>query len=157
MMTSIFTILLLATGILALPLNDRNVTKRSSRISAPAGCLTVGANGYLTIASAISALGSSTNAACIFISSGTYKEQLTVTYPGSLTIYGSTSDTGTYKSNTVTITHTMSSSDAGSLDASATLNIKSNNFKLYNVNVANGYGSGAQAVALALHPLYIDV
>lgn len=56
--------------------------------------------------------------------------------------------TGTYKSNTVTITHTISSSEAGSLDASSTINVVSDNFNLYNVNVANGFGKGAQAVAL---------
>jgi pectinesterase len=56
--------------------------------------------------------------------------------------------TGSYKSNTVTITHTISSADAGSLDASSTVQVKSANFKMYNINVANGYGKGAQAVAL---------
>jgi pectinesterase len=48
----------------------------------------------------------------------------------------------------VTITHTISSSEAGSLDASSTINVVSDNFNLYNINVANGYGKGAQAVAL---------
>lgn len=48
----------------------------------------------------------------------------------------------------VTITHSINSSAAGSLDASSTLQVKSANFKLYNINVKNGYGSGAQAVAL---------
>jgi pectinesterase len=55
---------------------------------------------------------------------------------------------GSYKSNTVTITHTISSPEAGTLDASSTINAKSDNFKMYNVNVVNGYGKGAQAVAL---------
>lgn len=48
----------------------------------------------------------------------------------------------------MTITHKLSSPDAGSLDASATLNVKSASFALYNVNVENTYGKGAQAVAL---------
>jgi pectinesterase len=134
------------TGVLSAP--TKTLEKRTSRTSAPAGCLTVGSGQtYETISAAITALGSSTTDACIFIESGTYEEQITVQYGGLLTIYGYTTDTGSYKQNTVTITHTISSAEAGSLDASATLQIKSDGFKLYNVNVANGYGVGAQAVA----------
>lgn len=48
----------------------------------------------------------------------------------------------------MTLTHTISSADAGSLDASATINVVSDDCNLYNINAANGYGSGAQAVAL---------
>jgi pectinesterase len=62
-------------------------------------------------------------------------------------MYGETSDTGTYKENTVTITHTISSPEAGTLDKSATVNVVSDGFKMYNINVVNGYGKGAQAVA----------
>jgi pectinesterase len=62
-------------------------------------------------------------------------------------LYGETSDIETYKDNTVTITHTISSSEAGSLDKSATVNVVSDGFAMYNINVVNGYGSGAQAVA----------
>lgn len=51
--------------------------------------------------------------------------------------------TGTYKSNTVTITHGINSTTIG-LDASSTANIKSANFKAYNVNFANTYGAGVQ-------------
>jgi pectinesterase len=56
--------------------------------------------------------------------------------------------TGSYKSNTVTITHGISSPVAGSLDASSTANIRSANFKAYNINFVNTYGQGAQAVAV---------
>lgn len=44
----------------------------------------------------------------------------------------------------MTVTHTISSADAGSLDASSTINVKSANFNMYNINVKNGYGKGAQ-------------
>ncbi|KAL1637561.1 hypothetical protein SLS56_000699 [Neofusicoccum ribis] len=126
------------------------LVKRTSRTTAPTGCLTVGSSAtYKTISSALSALGTSATAdACIFVNSGTYAEQLTISYNGALTLYGSTTDTGTYKSNTVTITHSIKSADAGSLDASSTVNVKSAGFKMYNINVVNGYGAGAQAVAL---------
>lgn len=144
-LSTLFSALSLATGIIAAP---SALTRRTSRTSAPSGCLTVGSGGtYSTIGAALAALGSSTSAACIYVSSGTYTEQLTINYAGTLTLYGETSDTGTYKDNTVTITHTISSPEAGSLDKSATVNVVSAGFKMYNINVINGYGKGAQAVA----------
>ncbi|KAJ5166316.1 pectinesterase A [Penicillium canariense] len=135
-----------AAGVISAP---AELTRRTSRTSAPSGCLTVGSGGtYSTIGDALDALGSSTSSACIYVASGTYTEQLTINYAGALTLYGQTADTGTYKDNTVTITHTISSADAGSLDKSATVNVVSDGFTMYNINVANGYGQGAQAVAL---------
>ncbi|KAF7959235.1 hypothetical protein EAE96_002750 [Botrytis aclada] len=126
--------------------------KRAGRTSPPSGCLTVRGSGtlsgeYSTVGAALTALGSSTAVACIFIYSGTYNEQLTITYAGNLTVYGYTTNTGTYKSNTVTIAHGTNSTTIG-LDASSTANIKSANFKAYNVNFANTYGAGVQAVAV---------
>lgn len=122
--------------------------RATGRTSAPSGCSTVGSSGdYSTIGAAIEALGSSTEDACIFVESGTYEEQLTVEYGGALTLYGYTEDTSSYASNAVTITHSISSSDAGSLDKSSTVNVVSDGFKMYNINVENGYGEGSQAVA----------
>ena len=43
--------------------------------------------------------------------------------------------------------------DGLSNDETATLRVKAANFKLYNVNVANTYGKGSQAVALSA---YVD-
>lgn len=80
--------------------------------------------------------------------SGNYSEQVTIAYEGPLTIYGYTTDTSSYTSNAVTISNTISSEAAGSLDASSTLDITSSNFSMYNINVENGYGAGAQAVAV---------
>lgn len=142
---SFLSALCLVTAVLGAPSELR---RRTSRTSAPSGCLTVGSGGtYSTIGDAIHALPSSTSSACIYVASGTYQEQLTIDFTGTLTIYGETSDTGTYKDNTVTITNTLSSPDAGSLDLSATVNVVSDGFKMYNINVVNGYGKGAQAVA----------
>lgn len=139
----------LALGLPVSSIPTPDLAKRTSRTAAPSGCLTVGSSAtYKTITSALDALGTtSTTDACIFVSDGTYAEQLTVTYKGSLTLYGSTADTGIYKSNTVTITNTIKSADAGSLDASSTVNVKADGFNMYNINVVNGYGAGAQAVA----------
>lgn len=142
---TLLSALSLVTSALAAP---SDLTRRTARTSAPSGCLTVGSGGkYSTIGAALTALGSSTSAACIYVAAGTYAEQLTINYAGALTLYGETSNTGTYKYNTVTITHTISSPEAGSLDKSATVNVVSAGFKMYNINVVNGYGKGAQAVA----------
>ncbi|THY03267.1 pectin lyase-like protein [Aureobasidium pullulans] len=139
--------------LLALPtkadVQVQSLEKRGARTAAPKGCLSVGSGAtYNTIASAIKALGSSKNDACLYIKSGTYKEQLTIDYAGALTFYGETADTSSYKSNKVLITHGISSPAAGSLDASSTMNIRAANFKMYNINVENSFGKGAQAVAV---------
>lgn len=58
--------------------------------------------------------------------------------------------TGSYKSNTVTITYNLNAQDNGGNDACATLRAHSTYFKLYNVNVINSYGAGKQATAVAV-------
>ena len=145
--TFFISALCLGTTVLGAPakLNRRNSV---SRTTPPSGCLSVGSSGkYSTISAALTALGSSTSSACVFVYSGTYAEQIKIDYAGSLIIYGETTNSGTYKDNTVTITNTISSGEAGSLDLSATVNIVSDSVRMYNINVVNGYGKGAQAVA----------
>ncbi|KAM7199422.1 pectinesterase [Rhypophila sp. PSN 637] len=135
-------------------------THAASRLSAPSGCLTVtksptSSGQFSSIQSAVNSLStSSSSPQCIFISSGTYKEQVLIpSRSASLTIYGSTSDTSSYKANTVTILSSLSQASPGGLnnDQTATLRVKTNNFRLYNVNVENGYGKGSQAVALSAY------
>ncbi|BCS19730.1 putative pectin methylesterase [Aspergillus puulaauensis] len=139
-------ILGLATAALSAP----HTPKHAPRASIPSDCLTVGGGGtYSTIADAVAALSSSNSEACISIAAGTYEEQLTFEYGGPLTLYGETTDSSSYNGNTVTITHTMTSTEAGSLVASATVNVAMDDFAMYNINVVNGYGKGTQAVALA--------
>lgn len=93
---------------------------------------------------------------------------MTIAYGGPLTIYGSSTEyvqirlsssnntdiailsTGTYKSNTVTITYNLNAHDDGGNDACATLRAHSTYFNLYNVNVINSYGAGKQATAVAV-------
>lgn len=58
--------------------------------------------------------------------------------------------TGSYQNNQVTITYGLNAQDNGGNDASATLRAHSTYFNLYNVNVANSYGSGKQASAVAV-------
>ncbi|RYP11215.1 hypothetical protein DL764_000171 [Monosporascus ibericus] len=126
-----------------------------SRTSAPNGCLSVAQSGggFRTIQAAVNSL-STTNAAdqCIFINPGTYREQVLVSSRAArLTIYGYTSDTANYARNQVTITSSLSQKDGLSNDQTATLRVKAANFRLYNINVENGYGEGSQAVALSAY------
>jgi pectinesterase len=74
-----------------------NLEKRTARTSPPSGCLVVRGSGtesgeYSTLSAAVTALGSSTAAACIFIYSGTYTEALRIAYGGALTLYGYTTE-----------------------------------------------------------------
>ncbi|KAI3402011.1 hypothetical protein diail_3985 [Diaporthe ilicicola] len=126
----------------------------ASRTSPPSGCISAGSGGtYSTIQAAVNSLSTtSTSAQCIFIYPGTYKEQVLVSARSAqLTIYGSTTDTTGYSANSVTITGSKSQADGLSNDETATLRVKAANFKLYNVNVANTYGKGSQAVALSAY------
>ncbi|KAF7292662.1 Carbohydrate esterase family 8 protein [Mycena indigotica] len=83
--------------------------------------------------------------------SGTYHEKVLITRAGPLTIYGSTADTSSYTSNTVTITFSDSAAAEGSDDPSGTLRVKKDNFAMYNVNVKNTFGVGSQALALSAY------
>ncbi|KZL68476.1 carbohydrate esterase family 8 [Colletotrichum incanum] len=145
-MKSFFTTLTFVTAALA-----------ASRTSAPSGCLTVkkspGSGQYGTIQKAVDALSTSASGTqCIFIDQGTYSEQVLVpARTAQLSIYGYTADTSSYSGNKVTITAKKSQADGLNNDESATLRVKAKNFKLYNVNVANTYGKGSQAVALSAY------
>lgn len=127
----------------------------ASRTSAPSGALVVSkaaAKGqYSKIQDAVNALSiSSTTAQSIFIEAGTYNEQVYVpARKAQLTIYGYTENTTDYAHNTVTVTYGLSLNEVATDDLTATLRVWAENFKLYNVNVANTYGSGKQALALS--------
>ncbi|KAI1324716.1 pectin lyase fold/virulence factor [Xylariaceae sp. FL0255] len=127
----------------------------TSRTSAPSGCLSVAKSGatYSTIQAAVNALSTtSTSAQCIFINPGTYTEQVLVNaHDAELTFYGYTEDTSGYADNQVEITYSASQATGLSDDETGTLRIKTSNFKMYNINVNNGYGSGSQAIALSAY------
>ncbi|TFK99563.1 pectin methyl esterase [Pterulicium gracile] len=129
------------------------LARAASRTSPPAGSIVVRQSGtqsgeFNTISKAIASL-SGTSARSIFIYPGTYREQVVIRYGGPLTVYGSTTDTVNWKSNTVTIPNNLNAQDNGGNDTSGTLRALSNDFKLYNVNVANTYGAGKQAGAVS--------
>ncbi|KAG7101175.1 Pectinesterase like protein [Verticillium longisporum] len=129
----------------------------ATRTSAPSGCITVSkspASGQFgTIQAAVNSLStSSSGTQCIFINQGSYAEQVLVpSRTAQLTIYGYSTDTSGYAGNKVTITANKSQKDGLNNDETGTLRVKANNFKLYNVNVANTYGKGSQAIALSAY------
>ncbi|KAH9209142.1 pectin lyase fold/virulence factor [Leptodontidium sp. 2 PMI_412] len=151
--STIFALLASASVLSSVLASPASLEKRAvSRTSPPSGCLVVRGSGtqtgeYATVSSAVAVL-SSTASSCIFIYPGTYAEVVYIKNKGPLTIYGSTTDTGNWKANTVTITHGVGSYDAGSLDASSAMNVVSNDVKIYNINFENTYGTAGQAVAL---------
>ncbi|KAI9655347.1 MAG: hypothetical protein M1821_005494 [Bathelium mastoideum] len=128
----------------------------TSRTSPPSGALVVNTNAssgqYKTVSAAVKALSTTSTAAqSIFIYPGTYSEQVAIpALKGLLTIYGSTTNTDSYTSNTVTITNGASQASGDTDDGTGTLRAEtSSGFKLYNVNLVNSYGQGSQALALS--------
>ncbi|KAF2404905.1 pectinesterase [Trichodelitschia bisporula] len=145
--------MLLLPLLLLLPPTSSTLLPRQStksRLTPPPGCLSVGpTQAHKTLTAGLAALPPSRQS-CIFLHPGTYAGQTNITSRTALlTIYGSTSDTSDFRANTATLTNTLSSPDAGSLIASATLHVDVPHFAMYNVNVRNGYGKGKQAVALS--------
>jgi pectinesterase len=126
----------------------------AARTSAPAGALIVSKapskGQYSKVQDAVNALSTSTTTAqSIFIEAGTYTEQVYIApRKAALTIYGYSTNTDDYNSNVVTITQKLSMNSVATDDLTATLRAWSTNFKLYNVNLANTYGQGAQALAV---------
>ncbi|KAL0961177.1 hypothetical protein HGRIS_006149 [Hohenbuehelia grisea] len=126
----------------------------ASRTSPPSGALVVRAGTtttgeYKTLSSAVAALPNDSSSRSIFIFPGTYSGQVNIDRSGPVTIYGYTSDTNSYSANQVILTAGVPASTAGSNDASGTLRIHKNDFKMYNVNVKNTFGQGSQAIAIS--------
>ncbi|KAL0636222.1 hypothetical protein Q9L58_004783 [Maublancomyces gigas] len=127
----------------------------ATRTSPPSGCKVVtkspASGQYSTFQAAVDSLSTSATATqCIFIYPGTYNEQVYIPARAALlTIYGSTTDTTSYTSNTVTITQGKSQDDSANNDLTATIRAFSAGLKIYNINIANSRGSGSQAIALS--------
>ncbi|CAE6464830.1 unnamed protein product [Rhizoctonia solani] len=114
----------------------------------PAGAITIGNGGKY---SSISAALKDTSSNVYYIYAGTYKEKVYIER-ANVKIYGQTSNKLEYGSNTVTITNSSSAAQAGNNDKSGTFRIGSSatGVALYNLNIANTYGKGAQAIALSV-------
>ncbi|OJJ45774.1 hypothetical protein ASPZODRAFT_68626 [Penicilliopsis zonata CBS 506.65] len=127
----------------------------ASRTTPPSGSIVVAKSGgdYTTVSEAIAALDTdTTETQTIFIEEGTYEEQVYIPeLAGALIIYGQTEDDTTYSSNTVTITYDLSLDSVSDDDESATLRNWAAKTSIYNINIANTYGEGAQALALSAY------
>ncbi|KAJ8111689.1 hypothetical protein OPT61_g5770 [Boeremia exigua] len=133
---------------------------RNERISPPKGALVVDisgklSNSYRNVSAAVSALTNTTSGQTIYIAPGTYTEQVYIPpLNGPLTVQGYTKDTRSYKDNKVIITGNLSRQTPGlaNNDATATVRLWTSNVKLYNLDIANTFGSAptnGQALALS--------
>ncbi|KAL0577664.1 hypothetical protein V5O48_004312 [Marasmius crinis-equi] len=125
----------------------------ASRTSPPSGAIVVRAGTtisgeFKTVQAAVDSLPKDGSTRSIFIYPGTYTEQVYITRPGPLTVYGYTTDTSTYTQNKATITFDAGIDNAGTNDATGTLRVHKDNFKMYNVNLRNTR-TGIQAGALS--------
>ncbi|KAF8189316.1 pectinesterase [Pholiota molesta] len=139
--------ILLLASLCRLVLAVSRTTPPSGALIVRAGTTTTGE--FKTVSSAIASLPNDSSTRSIFIFPGTYSEQVYITRTGPLTIYGYTNDTSSYVGNQATIQAGVPASTAGSDDASGTLRIHKNDFKMYNVNVKNTFGVGSQAIAIS--------
>jgi pectinesterase len=144
-LTSLFYCLVLASG------------NSHARTSPSRGSIIVDASGeyphsYTNLSAAVTALHNRTTSQTIFILPGTYTEQVYIPpHAGPLTIQGYTSDARSYRSNLITITSNISRLTPGlaNNDATSTVRLWTSNVRLYNLNIANTFGSGSQALALS--------
>ncbi|KAG8767099.1 hypothetical protein FRC20_004912 [Serendipita sp. 405] len=124
-------------------------TTQSSSTGIPAGAITVGSGGkYSTLTAALQ----DTSSNVYYIYSGTYTGQVVINR-ANVAIYGETTASGSYTGNKVTLTASVTASQAGSNDASGTVRVLATGVKLYNLNVANAYGTvtnKTQAIALSV-------
>jgi pectinesterase len=109
----------------------------------PAGAIVVSKGGSIQ-----SAVNKAKSGDVVFIQAGEYSETVLISQDG-ITLMGASDNPGSYKGNTVTISHKKSQKDGVNNDQTGTLRIHANNVKVYNVNVKNTYGQGSQALALS--------
>lgn len=151
-----------STMLLALPFIATLVSlsvadSKNERITPPRGVLIVDASGklqgsYLNVSAAVTALQQTVSTQTIYIAPGIYVEQVYVPLlAGPLVMQGYTKDARSYKDNKVTISGNLSrlSPNLTNNDATATLRLHTSNVKLYNLNIINTFGEGAQALALS--------
>ncbi|KAE9038866.1 hypothetical protein PR003_g6901 [Phytophthora rubi] len=132
----------------------------NARITPPAGAIVVDASGahagsFRTLAQGVAKLSTATAQQTLFVYPGVYKEQVVVPLlNGPLVLQGYTCDTKSYAANQVTITQAKAQKDIPASiiknrnDRTTTLLLKSNNVKVYNLNVANTAGNVGQAIAV---------
>lgn len=132
-----------------------------SRVYPPVGAVVIDASGaytgsYNTISAGVATLKNQTAEQTVFILPGTYHEQVLVSpLQGPLVFQGYTCDSSSYAANQVTITSGLAQKDIppevtgeARNDLTSTLRLKSDNIRVYNLNVANTAGNVGQALAV---------
>lgn len=147
----------LMPGVLAAPGCDGP----DARVHPPTGAIVVDASGsytgsHKTVSAGVAALRNQTAEQTVFILPGTYHEQVLVSpAKGPLVFQGFTCDSSSYAGNEVTITAGIAQKDipeeiTGETrnDLTSTLRLKSDNVRIYNLNIANTAGNVGQALAI---------
>ncbi|KAE9118704.1 hypothetical protein PF005_g17646 [Phytophthora fragariae] len=116
-----------------------------------------GSGSFHNLSEAVSNVPNTTDEHTIFLFPGVYREQVLISrLNGPLVLQGYTCNTKLYAANEVTITHAKAQRDippeitSGRNDLTSTLRLKTNDVKVYNLNVANTAGrflENGQAVA----------
>ncbi|KAF4315018.1 hypothetical protein BBO99_00009677 [Phytophthora kernoviae] len=150
---------ILATSALAM-INDA-CSGPNARTEPPAGAIVVDATGvyegsFETVSEGVENLNrKTTKEQTIFVMPGVYHEQVHILpMVGPLVLQGYTCDAMSYEDNEVTITQAKAQKDIaaevtrGRNDLTSTVRFKSDNVKVYNLNIANTAGNVGQAVAV---------
>ncbi|CAI5725102.1 unnamed protein product [Hyaloperonospora brassicae] len=152
-------------SILSITADSGTCSGPQARVKPPPGAIVVDAMGdpkrqgsYRTMKEGVAKLDISTvKQQTIFIFPGVYKEQVVVPLlQGALVIQGATCDATSYVKNQVTITHAMAQKHLASgvvrerNALTSTMRFRSNNVKVYNLNIANTAGLVGQAVAASV-------
>ncbi|KAI6791437.1 pectin lyase-like protein [Hortaea werneckii] len=121
--------------------------------SPPPGALVVGKT-YARIQDAVDVLNTTSAAEqIIFIEAGTYHEQIDIpALSGPLMVYGYSESASGYAGNQVILIYSDALANEDNDYATATLRVRTSDFKMYNVDVKNTYGQAdtdGQALAIS--------
>ncbi|KAE8912134.1 hypothetical protein PF005_g28287 [Phytophthora fragariae] len=137
----------------------------NARTQPPTDAIVVDATGahngsIRTVADGVAKLSNTTAGRTLFVFPGVYEEQVIIPMlNGSLVVQGYTCDTTSYAANEVTITHALAQGDIPASitrdrnDLITTLRLRTDNVKIYNLNVANMAGKfkkDGQALAVSV-------
>ncbi|OWZ05795.1 Pectin methylesterase [Phytophthora megakarya] len=158
----IFTPLVAIAGLAAGVLADGACSGPNARTEPPAGAIVVDATGSYknsvkTVQEGVAKLNpTTTSEQTVFVRPGVYNEQVLISpLSGPLVLQGFTCDAKSYANNEVTITQGKAQKDIpkevtgeARNDMTSTVRFKTDNVKVYNLNIANTAGNVGQALAV---------
>ncbi|KAA1072867.1 hypothetical protein PGTUg99_022310 [Puccinia graminis f. sp. tritici] len=138
-----------------LPTNTLSPMANPSSTAPPRGALIVRQKNPLpgehpSIPDAIRALRGTKGPQTIFVYPGNYNLGVYIRYGYPLTIQGFTPAPGTYAQNQVTVSVATGRAETGGDPESSAIWVQQNDFKMFNINVVNNYGTGTNTQAVAL-------